>query len=149
MKRCDERFNRDCLQFFDNRSIINIEENKRKYIGKNINNEEFALYRIDGCVIIDGQRCDFLLLNCDENELVAYFIELKGADLLHAIRQIDTTINLLCSELKDFTAIHARIVLSKVNSPDIKRVDYIKLEKKIRKLGGTIKQQVRILEEKI
>jgi hypothetical protein len=147
MKRCDERFSQDCLEFFDKRSIINIEENKRKYIVKNTNKKDFTLYKIDDCVIIDGQRCDFLLLNCDENGLVAYFIELKGADLLHAIRQIDTTLTSLLDDLKDYKVINVRIVLSKVNAPNLRSSEYIKLEKKIRKLGGTIKQQVRVLEE--
>ncbi|MBL7784628.1 MAG: hypothetical protein JNM36_01880 [Chitinophagales bacterium] len=146
---CNERFEAHCLEWCDQRQNISVEENKRKYLASNTQQNTFALYRIDGCVIKDGERCDFLLLKCEENGIIAYFIELKGSDLTRALEQINASIDKLLPKLKPHLAVHARIVLTKVNAPDIKGSDYIKLSKKIRQLGGTIKQQVRLIEEKL
>lgn len=49
-------------------------------------------FHIDGDVIPSnqpGKRCDFLLLNDDAQ--TAYFIELKGSDILYAVEQILAT----------------------------------------------------------
>lgn len=89
MNSFDSRFDAVCQKFADNRKIINVEENARKFVGTNNAQKSFALYQVDGCIMVDGQRCDFLLLNC--SELIAYLIELKGSDLIHAIRQIIAT----------------------------------------------------------
>ncbi len=88
-----------------------------------------------------------MLLNC--SELIAYLIELKGSDLIHAIRQINTTLNHLSRDLADFTKINARIVLTKVNTPDLKSSDLIKLEKRIRQLGGTLDYKAKVLSENV
>lgn len=37
----------------------------------------------------EESKCDFLLLNEDKGK--AYFIELKGSDLLHAVEQLEAT----------------------------------------------------------
>lgn len=44
---------------------------------------------VDGCVITDGPRCDYLLLNCDDTE---HYVELKGHDIKRAFNQIEETI---------------------------------------------------------
>ena len=147
MNNCENKFSADCLAFFDNRKIINVEENSRKFVETNSKQKSFALYHVDGCIIVEGQKCDFLLLNC--SELIAYLIELKGSDLIHAVRQINTTLSHLLSDLADFTKINARIVLTKVNTPDLKSSNLIKLEKRIRKLGGTLDYKAIILSENV
>lgn len=147
MNSFDSRFDAVCQKFADNRKIINIEENARKFVGINNAQKLFALYQVDGCIMVDGQRCDFLLLNC--SELIAYLIELKGSDLIHAIRQITNTLSHLSDNLGDFQKVNARIVLTKVNAPDLKSSDLIKLERKIRQLGGTLEYKARILQESI
>jgi hypothetical protein len=141
-------FSTDCLNFSDNRKIVIVEENSRKFEGVNAKQKPFELYRVDGCLIKEGQRCDFLLLNCSD-ELVAYLIELKGSDLIHAVRQINTTLSHFLNELRDFKKINGRIVLTKVNSPDLKSSDFIKLTKKIRQLGGTLEYKATVLKESI
>ena len=147
MSNCENKFSADCLEFSDNRKIVNVEENSRKFVGLNSKQKLFALYHVDGCIIIDGQKCDYLLLNC--SELIAYLIELKGSDLIHAVRQINTTLNHLLGDLADFTKINARIVLTKVNTPDLKSSDLIKLEKRIRQLGGTLDYKAIVLSENV
>ncbi len=147
MNNCENKFSADCLVFFDERKIINVEENSRRFVGLNTKQKSFALYCVDGCIIVEGQKCDYLLLNC--SELIAYFIELKGSDLIHAVRQINTTLNHLLSDLEDFTKINARIVLTKVNTPDLKSSDLIKLERRIRLLGGTLGYKAKVLSENV
>lgn len=147
MNNFDSRFDAVCQKFADNRKIINVEENARKFVGINDAQKSFALYQVDGCIMVDGQRCDFLLLNY--SELIAYLIELKGSDLIHAVRQITNTLAHLSDNLGDFQKINARIVLTKVNAPDLKSSDLIKLERKIRQLGGTLEYKAKILQESI
>ena len=43
--------------------------------------------------MVDGLRCDKLLLSADELE--ERFVELKGTDVKHAIEQLESTINRL------------------------------------------------------
>ena len=147
MNNCETKFSADCLAFFDNRKIMNVEENSRKFVGINSKNKPFTLYRVDGCIMMEGQKCDFLLLNC--SELLAYLIELKGSDLIRAVRQINATLSHLLGNLTDFKKINARIVLTKVNTPDLKSTELIKLEKRIRQLGGTLDYKAIILSENV
>ena len=58
-------------------------------------------YKIDGNIIIDGNKCDYLVLNDDLK--TAYLIELKGKDIHHAINQLDDTFNIMKSNLSDYT----------------------------------------------
>lgn len=64
-------------------------------------------YKIDGVVIKDGIKCDFLLLN-DEKK-TAYYIELKGSDILKAIQQVEETARRLGRQLLNYTQLY-RIV---------------------------------------
>ena len=62
-------------------------------------------YRIDGEVYKeDGERCDWLLLNDDWEEV--YYIELKGSDISKAIQQIISTEKLFAEELKHYTSFY-------------------------------------------
>ena len=50
-------------------------------------------YRVDGCLINDERpKCDYLLLNCSKKK--SYFIELKGSDLIKAVEQINSSIDI-------------------------------------------------------
>jgi hypothetical protein len=102
-------------------------------------------YRIDGCLISDnGAKCDYLLLNCKKKK--SYFIELKGSDLLRAVEQIDRSIDILLEHLNEFS-IEGRIVLTRVNTIDLRNSKYLKLEKRIRNLNGELKKQSRQMNE--
>ena len=105
-----------------------------------------AQYRVDGGLIIDESvKCDFLLLNCEKKQ--AYFIELKGTNLIHAIKQIDRSIDQLKNSLQGF-ALFARIVVTRVNTTKLDRTaEYLRLKKKVESLNGNFKKQTRLLEE--
>ncbi|MCX7044181.1 MAG: hypothetical protein NTX50_01675 [Candidatus Sumerlaeota bacterium] len=64
--------------------------------------------RIDGCVIRDGLRCDYLLIvGCTE-----HYVELKGCDVDHAVKQIETTIRKVSADAKRLEK-HSYIVSSR------------------------------------
>lgn len=135
-----------CEIFTDNRALIRVEEQKKCYTAKNINKHLVCLARIDGCLITEGLKCDYLLLKLNDEK--AYFIELKGSDLLHAIDQLDRSIEVLKAKILSFQ-LNARIVLSKVYAPDLKSNKFKRLEKKLMKSGGSILKKEKVLEEEI
>ena len=72
--------------------IIVCQEKKSKFIGENINKEKILEVTLDGCLNINGKICDFLLINTNKNS--AHFIELKGQDIKHAVKQLENTIKI-------------------------------------------------------
>jgi len=130
----------------DRRKIVVVQEHKRKYVGSNQQGKLIHICIVDNCLITSGCRCDFLLVNSEEKR--AYFIELKGRDLVHAIEQIDATINQYLMDLNGFS-INARVVLTKVNTPDILSTQFIKLERRLKKLNGSFLKSVNHLEEQL
>ena len=52
---------------------------------------------VDGCAIVDGIRCDWLVRVLADVDGAEIFVELKGADLHHGIRQLEETILRLSS----------------------------------------------------
>ncbi len=152
-----ERFpdKKDCLEFINHSTIVIKDDqvkgknvSKSQYKGINKSRKYFCKYHVDECILSQkqGKQCDFLLINNEEP--ICYFIELKGSDLIKAIEQLDKSIDDLYENVKD-CKINARIVLTKVNAPDLRNTKYIRLQKKLKKYGGTLKQQSRILEENI
>ena len=116
-----------------------------KYLCKNTSKDYLSKYRVDGGLINDaGAKCDFLILNCNKHK--SFFIELKVSDIIRAIEQIDRSIDLLKDNLDDFS-VFARIVLTRVNTIELKDIKYLKLEKKVKQLNGDIIQQTRRMEE--
>lgn len=71
-------------------SQIKFEELNRKIIFLNPNHELYQKVQVDGCTIIDGIKCDKLLVSADEHE--ERYVELKGTDVMHAIDQLEATI---------------------------------------------------------
>jgi len=51
--------------------------------------------KVDGCAIIIGERCDFLVRNDVGRE---FFVELKGKDILKACKQLEISINQLSTQ---------------------------------------------------
>jgi hypothetical protein len=118
---------------------------KTKYVYDNQSNDCLSKYRVDGGLITDDSaKCDYLLLNCDK--LKSFFIEIKGSDLIHAVEQIDRSIDMLKHDIADFS-VFARIVLTRVNTPDLKNTKYLKLEKKVKELRGNLQKQSQIMTE--
>lgn len=68
-------------------------------------------YQIDGDVIVDKNmdKCDYIVVNDDCQ--TAYFIELKGSKMIHAIKQINSTVRVLKPYLSGYRYFY-RIVFS-------------------------------------
>lgn len=81
-----------------NKALFTLSENKSRVIFSNKENVEINCYKIDGCCIVDGERCDYLI-NI-ESLSMSFLIELKGCDIKKAISQLYTTSNYLKSDLK-------------------------------------------------
>lgn len=86
-------------------------------------------YLIDGDVIEDKHviKCDYLVLN-DEKK-AAYFIELKGSKVLHAIEQIEETAKRLRPCLQGYQ-FYYRIVYSGSCTHNVNRAGYLEWERK-------------------
>lgn len=98
---------------------------------------EFAIYKVDDCLIKGNneQKCDYLFLVDKNLECAAYFIELKGTDLTKAISQILNSIDRLYKSFHEHK-IYARIVGTRV-TPNIKS-RRAKLDEKVKQFGGDL-----------
>ncbi len=124
---------------------------KRTYRLHNMSVKEIVVYRIDGGIIDnDGVlRCDYGIFTEDD---VLFLIELKGADLNHALDQINSTIDILLKRSNiRVKKLNVRIVLSKVSVPRIYASKENKLKQLLHKFygGGDYKKQSRTLEDSI
>lgn len=80
-------------------SRILLEEKKTKITFLNVDRKEVHKVRIDGGVITEGIRCDYLIIYPkSESDKVEHFVELKGTDIVHAFMQLDASIDLCCMD---------------------------------------------------
>jgi len=117
--------------------------NPQYHKGINAGKRYVTQYKIDGVVIKNGSRCDYLLMN--EEARIAYLIELKGSDLVKAAEQLEVTENVLRQELSKYT-LQYRIVANKCKTQEIHSSAYRKYQ--IRWKGRLI-QKTRFIEENI
>lgn len=122
-------------------SRISCKENKSTYVGNNPTGCKVKLYHIDGEIITEGLRCDYLLL--EEEHLNAIFIELKGTQLEHAIRQLENTDKAIEGELRNYAKFY-RVVLSGYRGPE---ADKIVVKKFKRTCHNRLIIKERIIEE--
>lgn len=147
------RFDIKCEDFSDNRVRIVLcdKRGKSEYRADNIKEKRVTALRIDGCLIIDGEKCDYLLLVCNDmacNNSDAYFIELKGSDLMKAISQIDRSFDLLKDKLKGFERISARVTLTKYDVPKLRNNPiFIRLSNKLKQHNGDLKYGSSFIEK--
>jgi len=149
---CDDFFvQNECTEHCDTRKILVVKDsgNPQQYRVVNESRKEICKIRVDNCLIKDGEKCDYLILDCQDQ--LAFFAELKGHDLGKALKQIDSSIDRLMSQINDFK-IYARIVLNRTPSPDINSSFKIKLMNKIKRHNGEdsrelVKYKSQVLEE--
>ena len=152
---CNDLFREsECKEFCDTRKTIVVKDsrNKQEYRVTNDNGKEICKIRVDGCLIKEGERCDYLILACEDK--TAFFVELKGHDLQKALSQIDSSITKVKNEIQEFKEfkIYARIVLNRNPTPDINSSIEIKLKKRLKQQNGKdsgdlIKYKSQVLEE--
>ena len=137
----------DCCKIVSLREL----HESRIYKLNNPNEKEIVLYRIDGGVIKNNDvlKCDYGILTEDN---VLFFIELKGAELDHALDQIISTIDILLKQKRiSVSTLYARIVLSKVKVPNIVETKERKLKQLLHNNygGGTYCRKTQLFDESI
>jgi hypothetical protein len=128
-----------CIEFDEERKICIAFENGKIYRHNNNSNYKIRKVKVDNCV---GQNsgekiCDYLMEIKSIKRVI--FIELKGGDLAHALRQIYAAIVFLKMEFMNYR-IDARIVGSRDVPGFIGLPDYLKLVKEIRRTKGKIER---------
>lgn len=135
----------------DNKKVVVLKEPKesRVYRLENPSQKEIVVYQIDGGLISsnDVLKCDNGIYTEDD---VLFLIELKGADYIHALEQLLSTINILLqrSQVK-VTKLNARLVLSIIRVPDIIPSLEKKLLTKVRSYNGDFVRKCQMLCERL
>lgn len=101
-------------------------------------------YQIDGVVITNGNRCDYLLIN--EDTETAYLIELKGSDLVWAAKQLESTEKALASQLAKYKNKQYRIVANKCKTQEIRSSEFLKYKMR---WGKRLRYASKLLEDDI
>lgn len=95
--------------------------NPQYHKANNITKAHVTHYKVDGIVMKAGSRCDYLLLN--EDMKIAYFIELKGSDLVKAAEQLEATEQFLHQSLSGYQSQY-RIIANKCKTQEIRSSAY-------------------------
>ena len=77
---------------------ITCKEKKRKLpkvVFQNPARRQVSRITVDGCAITKGPRCDYMVVARGDTEIEEIYVELKGSDIDHAIRQLEATIGKL------------------------------------------------------
>lgn len=74
---------------------------------------ETVVFKVDGCIIKDGDKCDRLVLSrhvTDENTWIGHFVELKGRHVGHAVKQLEQSLQHRVFSHQSLKEKYARIV---------------------------------------
>lgn len=140
-----------CVEFNDKRKFCIVEEKGKKYELKNDSEFQIRKVKINYCLAqsLNEKRCDYLLSADKINKPVAFFIELKGGDLIQAVKQLYDSIVYLKAEFENYI-INARIVGSRDVPRFINTPEYRKLARIIEPSSGTIKRSTnKLMSENI
>ena len=87
-----------CSEKISHKNIL-IEEKKSSIIVFiNENSIELTKVQVDGCLDIQGVKCDWLLII--NEPYIEIYIELKGSDVEHAFAQIENTMKIVSKNYK-------------------------------------------------
>lgn len=98
------------------RENLSIKETKTIYRLSFGKRRQTVAYQIDGNIITEGNKCDYLILAkqdaCGDREekWKSIFVELKGKDVLHALLQLDATLDKEILKHSSVNEVHAKIV---------------------------------------
>lgn len=143
----NQNIQKKCIAFFDRRSQPSCTEKGKTYtLNQSATNFQVLCFHIDGGVINSPEcnKCDyafFLKDNVDGGKGRAVFIELKGKNIRHAMKQLNETLSL--DAFKDVSSVYKKIYGRIVVTSSIPRLqsddDFIELKERFIKLGGNLK----------
>ena len=87
-----------CSEKISHKNILIEEKKSSKIIFTNENSIEVTKVQVDGCLDIQGIKCDWLLII--NEPYIEIYIELKGSDVEHAFDQIENTIKIVSKNYK-------------------------------------------------
>ena len=88
-----------CSETITHKNILLEEKKSSKIIFSNEKLIEVTKIQVDGCLNINGVKCDWLLII--NEPYIEIYIELKGSDVEHAFTQIENTIKLVSQDYKN------------------------------------------------
>lgn len=116
-----------CIVYKDKRKNVSCKEKSKIYTLLNDIPCVITLYHVDGGIFYNDAstlKCDYMLYVDDKKDPTVLLIELKGKNLLHALKQIDNTDKKITGNFAGRK--YARVVCSAVpnlqNDPEVKRV---------------------------
>ena len=115
-----------------NNKVLIAKGAKTEYRIINENERLIDKYVVDDCLLRTKQKdekCDYLVLINEIKE--AYFVECKGSDVLKAVNQLDSSINILRNNLPGYV-LKGRIISTRVYSPDLRMQAYKRLREKLK-----------------
>lgn len=98
------------------RENLSVKEGQARYKLSFGKKRPSVAYRVDGNIIKSGNRCDYLILakqedpKGDDEKWKAIFVELKGTDVPHALKQLDASLSESKLNHTTVNERHARIV---------------------------------------
>lgn len=146
-----------CIKFCDKRKNAVCDEKGKVYMLENTEDPHkiLALHVDGGIVIVDKNtptglsKCDYLFIIETDTAPVAILIELKGTDVKHAVTQIESTLNLFAEYFKTCSNVHGRIVFSG-GTPNLQNTpDFMRLQRRLKQMSGTLSAKGKILPEKL
>lgn len=145
-----------CVESCDDRPKIVCEENKRTYIANNPQRKIVYKVQVDGKLICENARCDWAVAVVSKKETgetleELFLVELKGSDINHAFDQIVGTIDVLRTNYS-VTKWFARVVCSKIPTPQLNSIHYKRLDKKLQELNrssGALQRNLIIVKSKM
>ena len=87
-----------CSEKISHKNILIEEKKSSKIVFINENSIELTKVQVDGCLDIQGVKCDWLLII--NEPYIEIYIELKGSDVEHAFDQIENTIKIVSKNYK-------------------------------------------------
>ena len=105
---------------FTQQPILALQEARSRMVFNNPARKELRRVQVDGCLNIQGIKCDFLVISEAD---VEHFVELKGADVRHAADQIEATIAIASANPKN-SAKHSFIISTRcpLTTPEIQNL---------------------------
>ena len=138
------RIDPKCLQE-SNDSIIKVKENKASYSLDNDQRLRVGKVHVDGCLINEGERCDYLFTVEERNANI--LIELKGKDVEKAIKQIKTSFLFFSKVLEG--VFFGRIITSGTYAPALESNESKRLKRLLLQAKGNLKSSTGSMVEKV
>lgn len=154
MKRFHEKHTNQ--QYRDRRAKVTLREKRTSYTANNSQCKEVAVYHTDDGQHQNNKRCDYAIYifdeeNSEQDDDRVIFVELKGSNIEHAIKQIDSTLQAYITDHNlNPCRIDARVVATRVRNPKYYSTIARRLKQKLNKYGkGTFEVNTKSITEEV